>query len=140
MKKFIKITAVVGVIIVVLGIVCIVAGISKGGSNIVKEEIGKTFAKAKVKIEKNDTTGMTKLENNSDTIDMVSVNNLKLDLFTITLELISQISSTTTRPFSFNVVPVSIMSTIPSLIPSIGASSTDPSIFMISTSIPLPSK
>lgn len=80
MKKLIKITAVVGAIIVVLGIVCIVAGISKGGSNIVKEEIGKTFAKAKVKIEKNDTTGMTKLQNNSDTIDMLSVNNLRLDL------------------------------------------------------------
>ena len=87
MKKFIKITAVVGVIIVVLGIVCIVAGISKGGSNIVKEEIGKTFAKAKVKIEKNDTTGMTKLENNSDTIDMVSVNNLKLDLLTASYDV-----------------------------------------------------
>ena len=43
MKKFIKITAVVGAIIVVLGIVCIVAGISKGGSNIVKEEIGKNI-------------------------------------------------------------------------------------------------
>ena len=38
MKKFIKITAVVGAIIVVLGIVCIVAGISKGGSNIVKRD------------------------------------------------------------------------------------------------------
>ena len=43
MKKFIKITAVVGAIIVVLGIVCIVAGISKGGSNIVKEEIGFSY-------------------------------------------------------------------------------------------------
>ena len=63
------------------------AGISKGGSNIVKEEIGKTFAKAKVKIEKNDTTGMTKLENNSDTIDMVSVNNLKLDLLTASYDV-----------------------------------------------------
>ena len=87
MKKLIKITAVVGAIIVVLGIVCIVAGISKGGSNIVKEEIGKTFAKAKVKIEKNDTTGMTKLQNNSDTIDMLSVNNLRLDLSTASYDI-----------------------------------------------------
>ena len=49
MKKFIKITAVVGAIIVVLGIVCIVAGISKGGSNIVKEEMGRLLRRLRLR-------------------------------------------------------------------------------------------
>ena len=48
--------------------------------------------------------------------------------------------SATSRPFSRRVAPVSTMSTMPSESPSSGASSTEPSILMISTSMPFPAK
>lgn len=87
MKKFIKIMTIVGTIIVLIGIVCTVAGVSRGGTDTIKEEIGKTFAKAKVKIDKKSTKGMNVLQNNSDTIDMLSVNNLRLDLSTASYDV-----------------------------------------------------
>lgn len=87
MKKLIKIMTIVGVVTVIIGITFTVTGIVRGGSNLVKEEMGKTFAKAKAKVDKSDTTGMTKLKNNSDTIDMASVNNLKLDLLTASYDV-----------------------------------------------------
>lgn len=87
MKKLIKIITIVGVIAVVMGIACTVVGVSRGGSKNFKEEIGKTFAKTKVKFDKKNTKGMTKLQNNSDTIDMLSVNNLRLDLSTASYDI-----------------------------------------------------
>ena len=87
MKKLIKIMTIVGVVTVIIGITFTVTGIARGGSNLVKEEMGKTFAKVKAKVEKSDTTGMTKLQNNSDTIDMLSVNNLRLDLSTASYDI-----------------------------------------------------
>lgn len=87
MKKFIKIITIVGVIAVVMGIACTVVGVSRGGSKNFKEEIGKTFAKTKVRFDKKNTKGMTKLQNNSDTIDMLSVNNLRLDLSTASYDI-----------------------------------------------------
>lgn len=87
MKKLIKIITIVGVIAVVMGIACTVVGVSRGGSKNFKEEIGKTFAKTKVKFDKKNTKGMTKLQNNSDAIDMLSVNNLRLDLSTASYDI-----------------------------------------------------
>ncbi len=49
-----------------------------------------------------------------------------LALFTIILALISHISSTTTKPFSLKVFPVSTISTMASASPTIGPNSTDP--------------
>ena len=87
MKKLIKIMTIVGVVTVIIGITFTVTGIARGGSNLVKEEMGKTFAKTKVKFDKKNTKGMTKLQNNSDTIDMLSVNNLRLDLSTASYDI-----------------------------------------------------
>ena len=58
----------------------------------------------------------------------------------MTRALISHTVSKTTKPFSLSVVPVSIISTIPSHKPKIGANSTEPSILIISTSIPFDKK
>ena len=50
MKKLIKIMTIVGVVTVIIGITFTVTGIARGGSNLVKEEMGKTFAKVKAKV------------------------------------------------------------------------------------------
>ena len=87
MKKLIKIMTIVGVVTVIIGITFTVTGIARGGSNLVKEEMGKTFAKFKANVEKNDTTWRTKLQNYCDTILLLSVNNLRLYLSTSSYDI-----------------------------------------------------
>ena len=64
----------------------------------------------------------------------------ELAVLAISLALISDIVSCTSRPLATKVLPVSTISTIASVKPSKGASSTEPSILITLTSIFLPAK
>src|SRR5690606_5930142 len=66
-------------------------------------------------------------------IDFFSFNELR---FAIHLAESENISSFTINPFSFNVLPVSTISTISSANPKRGANSTDPSSFTMSIDFP----
>ena len=71
---------------------------------------------------------------------MASLCSFMLAVLTISRALTWATSSMGTRPFSRRVAPVSTMSTMASARPRMGASSTEPSILMISTSMPFFSK
>lgn len=69
----------------------------------------------------------------SDSIS--ALRSLRLAVFAIRRAEICVMVSTTSSPFSRSVAPVSTISTMPSARPSSGASSTEPSILMIRTSM-----
>ena len=66
--------------------------------------------------------------------------SLRLAVLAIRRAEISVTQSMTSKPFAFRVEPVSTISTMPSASPTSGASSTEPSIFIIRTSMFLSSK
>ena len=71
---------------------------------------------------------------------MAFLRSLRPARFAITTELMSAIFSRVTKPFCFNVSPVSTKSTITSASPVRGASSTEPWQKISSTGVPFARK